>query len=581
MTLFAGFFNRDPGRDLPDDVCRDLARHLDRKHPEQVKTLRGTGFFLANVDIGVFGGEGLLQDDEGRTVALTGEPLFGETLTGQRHLDLAALLHHARAGSLEDILRTANGVYTAVVYDPVVHEMWLITDKLGIRPIYIAETEDRVYFASALRVLEETDAVPKRMDLRGVTELASFGYSLGDRTGYSTIKLLRDGQYARASRTQGLTHTTYWRWDRVPTRNVSSAQLVQGVYDAFQAAVMQRTADERSAHAFLSGGLDSRAIVCVLVSLGLDVSTYNFSIPGTKDALYGRQFAEVVGTRHHPQNLSPGNPPVYEILSGILEQREGAPRAHAVWSGDGGSVGLGHVYMTQESVDTVRSGDPEGCARQLLTRGHVSVARRLLQPRAEEALTSILVRGMVEEMADVEPDDRGRAVYLFYLRNDQRRHLRHHFEDLDRNRIEFQLPFFDSRFLRAVLEVPLDALLRHAFYVEMLDAFPRDMKAVTWQVYPGHVSPFGDQADGSAEALDQWRDEWPAEWLGHARRATVVEGRRLLALRPFPDPVLKRSTLRLAYWARRLRIRDLSYLIRTASIYCRYWTHAGGEVTWP
>ena len=96
-------------------------------------------------------------------------------------------------------LRRACGVFCAVHYSREPCRLTLIADKLGLRPVYYWIDDDRVVFATALRVLEEHADVPKRMDLRAVTEMANFGAPLADRTPYAGIRVLQPAEILRVS----------------------------------------------------------------------------------------------------------------------------------------------------------------------------------------------------------------------------------------------------------------------------------------------------------------------------------------------------------------------------------------------
>src|SRR2546426_839289 len=93
----------------------------------------------------------------------------------------------------------ARVVFCAVHYHPDASRLTLITDKLGVRPLYYWIGDDHVIFATALRVLEGLADLPKQMDLRAVTEAACFGFPLGDRTPYQGVRALRAAEIVEVS----------------------------------------------------------------------------------------------------------------------------------------------------------------------------------------------------------------------------------------------------------------------------------------------------------------------------------------------------------------------------------------------
>src|SRR5690606_23739650 len=111
-------------------------------------------------------------------------------------------------------LRAARGAFCLAQFDPVSRRLDLITDKLGLRSLYYYLADDYVVFASALRILEACHVVEKRMDVRGVAEIAAMRIALADRTPYASIKLLKAGQIISFSESGHATEI-YWRWDTI------------------------------------------------------------------------------------------------------------------------------------------------------------------------------------------------------------------------------------------------------------------------------------------------------------------------------------------------------------------------------
>jgi hypothetical protein len=96
------------------------------------------------------------------------------------------------------------------------------------------------------------------------------------------------------------------------------------------------------------------------------------------------------------------------------------------------------------------------------------------------------ILGIMEELHALERENDGRSLHLFLMLNDQRRHLARHFENIDINRFEFQLPFYDSDFLSIILRAPVRPFLRHKLYHKWLINKEPLAASVPWQTYPNH-----------------------------------------------------------------------------------------------
>jgi len=171
MTIFAGLFCRHGGARVGDSTCDALRRTLSRDIRDTVSEFRDARVFLAKVDIGAYGEPAFLVRPGGSVSLLAGEPLLatGDPRVARgRSADLA-LLHDSWDRSDCSSLAGARGVFCAVHYHPDAGRLTLVTDKLGVRPLYYWIGEDHVIFATAMRVLEALAEVPKQMDLRAVT----------------------------------------------------------------------------------------------------------------------------------------------------------------------------------------------------------------------------------------------------------------------------------------------------------------------------------------------------------------------------------------------------------------------------
>jgi len=580
MTLFAGAFARHRGSGLPENLCAALDGAISRHPSEQRERFRDDRCFIVKVDVGAFGTPAFIQN-EGGVAALAGEPLLahaGDSHTSRTH-DLAELHASLARDDLAPLSR-ARGVYCAVQYRPVSGSLRLIADKLAIRPLYYWIDDRYVIFATALRVLEQVGEIRKVMDLRAVTEIAAFGFPLADRSPYASLRLMMPGELVDID-DRGTHQKSYWRWDGIATSSDSEESLVDGAYRAFAEGTRIRAAGDKTTIAFLSGGLDSRVVVGALRNRGLDVYTFNFAPTGTQDQVLGAQYAACAGTIHVEAPMQLDRPSWSMMMAAAWNDaaNSAAPmpeRPHIVWSGDGGSVVAGHVYLDSSLVELARHGPVRDLVEQMNRRWGGEVLERLLRPKIVNAVRDATRRGLTEEFERFRGTDAGRGLHLLLLYNDQRRHLAEHFEDIDLHRLEFELPFFDSDFVAAMVRAPVDLCLGHKFYMRWLERFPESLRSVPWQTYPGHepcplpVAPeLGYQwaAQGYANDLESIR-----------RRARLLEARSVLAANPFPTPVIRRSSLRVAAWLYRLRLRDLGYLLRAADLYYRYWLRSEGRI---
>jgi len=568
MTIFCGAYSLDPRHALPDDLLAQLRRHLSRTTDDQPTEYRSGRAYLAQVDIGAFAGEGVLRDAHDSCTMVAGETLLTDgdgDPEWNRSRDLA-LLHPAfGADDPFAALRRAAGTFCGVHYDAARAELTLFVDKLGVRPLYMWGGPQFVVFASALRILEAVPQVPKRFGIRGVTEIAALSYALADRTPYDGIAMLRAGEAVRVG-SNGVQRTLYWRWDGPTEQPTYDAGVKQG-YDAFMAAIARRQRRPGVAAAFLSGGLDSRVIVGGLAAGGNQIHTVNYAPDGSQDQVFAQLVADQLGLRHtqietNAANVGQGYRK--DAVRAWIRATFPSGKPPVLWSGDGGSVGLGHVYMTPQIVAAMGRG-ADDAAITLFTQG---IPQRIIKRASVGMVADLTAQGVAEELAAIESPDPGRRFHLFLMANDQRRHLAQHFEDIDLERIEFHLPFFDAEFMASVLRLPNDWFMAHRYYMDWLKHFPNELDGIPWQAYPGHIPCTLPSPPGLKYQWDVYYDK---KMYAQMRRAHAAAGHRMLAAPRFPDHLISRPVLRLASVLTATGLRDYSYLIKTAGIYQRYW----------
>jgi asparagine synthase (glutamine-hydrolysing) len=583
LTILAGIFSRHKDHPVSDTVCEELKPIISRHPKDEILTFKDDRLFLAKVDIGAYGEAGIRIDPAISVSMLAGEPLLAledGNLYRTRTQDLD-LIHDACNHGNWDFLRKAQGVFCSVHYHALEGKLTLIADKLCIRPLYYWVSEKYVVFATAIRILEELSIVPKIMDVRAVAEITSLGYLLGTRTPYANIFLLKAAEIVEFS-DKGVSRSQYWRWDQIETSNQPEGELWREAYARFTNSITRRVRSDTSTVAFLSGGLDSRCVVAALRDRNVKVYTFNFSRPGTQDQILGAEFAQKVGLIHRETTWEI-EPKWSMMMAAELDERQERSARHVerprlVWSGDGGSVGVGHVYLSQVIVNLMRDGKLDYAIKAFLNQEKAAIVKGLFRASVGHNLSETLEFGIREELGDIHSDDPGRNFHIFLMLNDQRRHLSNHFEDIDLHRIEFHLPFFDSDFLSSILMCPIDLCLSHRFYVKWLGLFPSAVTSVPWQAYPGHEPCPLPIPKGLGY---QWQSDHFIGLQKGKKRDLLHKARKLLKAKDFPHEIMNKEKLRLATWVYHTSLRDYGYVISTAQTIYKYWVLCKGNYVLP
>src|SRR5438093_5049394 len=230
MTILAGMFSRDRDPELSEVQVDAVRRALSRGGDAAITEFRDRRAFLAKVDIGAYGDAAFRIGPSGSVMMAAGHPLLSDAAGRGRSHDLA-VLHERWDADRREVLDEVNGVFCAIHYDPETARLTLLADKLGLRPLYYWIGPRYVVFATSLRLLDALPEVPRIMDLRAVTEIAHFGYPLGDRTPYRDVAVLRPAELVEVG-SSFARRQRYWRWDRAAARHPPQ-HVFAAAYESF------------------------------------------------------------------------------------------------------------------------------------------------------------------------------------------------------------------------------------------------------------------------------------------------------------------------------------------------------------
>ena len=477
-------------------------------------------------------------------------------------------------------LGSCRGNFAGAWLDAAGRSLVLFTDLLGTHPLYYCNTPGAFFFSTSERALVGLLRGNLGIDQQGLLEICTFGFPLAERTAYREIRCMDAAQTLRVDCTsEATTVDAYFPWrslDIVATEDVD--ELACRAHATFTDAVRRREQRGARSITLLSGGMDSRAILAVQTEAGARPDTVSISHPKAVDAEVARQVAAALGS---PLSFYPIEHSAFASVGGLAaalhdilarSTSAGAPSVR-VWSGDGGSVGLGGVYLSSRTLEFATAADLPGVTRNFLAENRLAgPSKRLF--RGSLDVGSFAARAMLGELKRFRTSRLSQIPYLFLMLNDQRRHLHYFFELNLRVPFEFVTPFWDTEFLKTLLECPDQQILYHRFYSRFFERLPPRARAVPWQTYPGHIPcplPLPDGFEYNWDHAPRDADLRDA----HDRARGVL--RRSFS-RGFPTKLLRRSTTAAAALAvLRSRDPDRAYLVHHVESVLRHVDAAAGS----
>ncbi|MBM3503959.1 MAG: asparagine synthase (glutamine-hydrolyzing) [Alphaproteobacteria bacterium] len=242
----------------------------------------------------VFNADDLKRDLEARGVRFRG------------HSDTEVILEGCAAWGVEACVRRLIGMFAFAYWDGEEQALWLVRDRLGIKPLYWARTEGGLVFGSELRSLRAHPDFRAVVDRRAVVELLRYNYVPGDCAIFAGTEKLKPGHWLRVAEDGAVTSGCFWDLraiiaESLPRKPVSEAEAVERTEALMSDAVRRRLVADVPLGAFLSGGIDSSTVVALMQkhsSQRVKTFTVGFDVGAYDESAHAAAVAAHLGTEH-------------------------------------------------------------------------------------------------------------------------------------------------------------------------------------------------------------------------------------------------------------------------------------------
>ncbi|MBN1760018.1 MAG: hypothetical protein JW863_16950 [Chitinispirillaceae bacterium] len=220
-------------------------------------------------------------------------------------------LHDAYAdGKLVPFLHSVDAIFSAVIYDPFNRQLHFISDRFGLRQLYLCVTPAGIAWATEIKAFRQIPSLNLATDHEAVDDFLSVGHFTGSRTWFREVELIDPAVLITADcHSSAIRTTTWWRPDNPPPLDDApdSAATIERIAEVFKKAVRKRCRQGEKVGIGLSGGLDSRAIFAALPDVFEPVPAITFGRPGCPDITIARQVAALRPTNHVVHEITAGN----------------------------------------------------------------------------------------------------------------------------------------------------------------------------------------------------------------------------------------------------------------------------------
>ena len=256
---------------------------------------------LAIIDLSPAGEQPMTNEDRSIWLTYNGEIYnFQEIRTELRQrghvfrseTDTEVILHAYETWGLQ-CLERFNGMFAFALWDSTRRRLWLVRDRLGIKPLFYLHRQDRLLFASEIKAILCDPSVDRRVDLVALHHFLSLNYTPAPFSLFAGIRQLLPGHYLLVEADGQCREKPYWDVSYAYRRTNAEAELLDRFDTELSASVKSRMISDVPLGAFLSGGVDSSAIVYWMAqesqrpvhtfSIGFQENTYN-ELPYAQDA---------------------------------------------------------------------------------------------------------------------------------------------------------------------------------------------------------------------------------------------------------------------------------------------------------
>ena len=224
-----------------------------------------------------------------------------------------------------DCVNRFRGMFAFALYDQQQESLFLARDRFGIKPLFFSLLPDQQFvFGSELKVLKAHPSLQRQLDPRAVEDYFALGYIPEPKTIYQNVYKLRPGHTLLLKRGAGMPEQReYWDMNFREYDSESDADYEQQLLENIREAVQLRLVAEVPLGAFLSGGVDSSAVVAMMAQLQdepVNTCAIGFDIKQFNETEYATLVAERYKTNHFEQQVDSEDFDLLDTLAALYDE---------------------------------------------------------------------------------------------------------------------------------------------------------------------------------------------------------------------------------------------------------------------
>ncbi len=427
MCGIAGFWQTKRGAHVPREVLASMGTALRHRGPDDSGT-----FFDASAGLGLSfrrlsildlspAGHQPMESASGRFVIIFNGEVYnfaaikdelGPGIAWRGHSDTEVMLAAVERWGVESAIRRFVGMFAFVLWDRQERKLYLVRDRLGIKPLYYGWVNGDFVFASELKAIRQYPGFEGQINRDALALYMRHSYVPARHCIYQGITKLQQGCVLIVSSPQaGPEVRAYWSAAQAARNGLQSqvtgtdAEVIGQLEEKLAEAVRLRMISDVPLGAFLSGGIDSSTIVALMQSQSsrpVKTFTIGFHEDNYNEAVHARKIAAHLGTEHtelyvtprEAMNVVPLLPAMYDEpfadssqIPTYLVSKLARSSVTVSLSGDGGDElfgGYNRYLLTRSIWNSVKRSPALGGVAARMIRAvppaHIDLAYRCVRP---------------------------------------------------------------------------------------------------------------------------------------------------------------------------------------------------------
>lgn len=349
MCGITGVINLNNQQKLPQEILSAMTDCIVHRGPDAAGFYSNQNITLGHrrlkiIDLSEAGNQPMFDGEKKVVIVFNGEiynfqeikkRLEAKGHAFKNHTDTEVILHSYLEYGI-DCIKEFNGMFAFALHDFRNATTFLVRDRLGIKPLHFARFDSRVLFGSEIKSILKYPEFPRNPDLDSISSYLSYRYPVGGNTFFKDVKCLKAGYFLKISGDQVSEHQ-YWNLPKeVDTEDRGEEFYLKETRKILNSAVRYRMISDVPIGAYLSGGVDSSAIVALMAQQSSNpVKTFTIGFPekGYNEMEYAAIVAKQYNTDHHEIMLDSDN--YFNTMRHLIEYKDaplGIPNEPALYT---------------------------------------------------------------------------------------------------------------------------------------------------------------------------------------------------------------------------------------------------------